>query len=203
VSSPAGDDSTTGSAGTGGGDWRGLAVEELKQLDEAVYAAIADTPTPTLDEPLRQLSNAANYSRLWFGVAGGLALVGGKTGRKAAATGLVCIAATSLIVNQGLKRLAPRSRPNRGGEDVPEERRVRMPDSTSFPSGHSASAFAFATGVAAFIPVLSTPLNFLAAGVAYSRVHTGVHYPGDVIIGSLVGASIGRVVSAIAVSKLD
>jgi PAP2 superfamily len=39
-------------------------------------------------------------------------------------------------------------------------------------------------------------LRTLASAVAYSRVHTGVHYPTDVIIGSLIGASIGDVVSA-------
>ena len=71
-----------------------------------------------------------------------------------------------------------------------------MPSSTSFPSGHSASAFAFAIAVGAFLPGLGVPLRFLAAGVAYSRVHTGVHYPGDAVVGSLVGASIGGLVAS-------
>jgi undecaprenyl-diphosphatase len=42
------------------------------------------------------------------------------------------------------------------------------------------------------MPVLGAPLRALAAAVAYSRVHTGVHYPGDVIVGSVVGATIGE-----------
>ena len=67
-----------------------------------------------------------------------------------------------------------------------------MPRSLSFPSGHSASAFAFATAVGQLIPLAAPPLRFVAAMVAYSRVHTGVHYPGDVIVGSLVGALAGR-----------
>jgi undecaprenyl-diphosphatase len=66
-----------------------------------------------------------------------------------------------------------------------------MPTSTSFPSGHSASAFAFASAVGREIPAISVPLRGLAGAVAYSRVHTGVHYPTDVIIGSIIGASIG------------
>lgn len=174
------------------------AIGEFIHLDQAVYSAIADTPTPTLDEPFQKLSNAANYSKLWLGTAGLIAVAGGRRGRRAAAVGLASIGITSLIVNQGLKRIAPRPRPDREAEDVPEERYVKMPGSTSFPSGHSASAFAFATGVAGFVPVLSTPLNFLAASVAYSRVHTGVHYPGDVVVGSLVGAGVGRIVSSVA-----
>jgi membrane-associated phospholipid phosphatase len=40
--------------------------------------------------------------------------------------------------------------------------------------------------------LVGAPLRGLAAVVAYSRVHTGVHYPGDVIVGSVVGATIGE-----------
>ena len=178
----------------GGAGYAGALVGELGQLDRAVYAAIADTPTPLLDEPMRRLSNAANFSKLWIGIAAGVALGGGRGGRRAAATGLVAIGVTSAVVNQAVKRFADRARPDRTGEDVPEERYVHMPESTSFPSGHSASAFAFANAVGAQIPLLSGPLHFLAGAVAYSRVHTGVHYPGDVIIGSLIGSVMGDLV---------
>ncbi len=67
-----------------------------------------------------------------------------------------------------------------------------MPASSSFPSGHSAAAFAFATGVASVLPVAAMPLRGLAALVAYSRVHTGVHYPGDVIVGALLGTALAQ-----------
>jgi membrane-associated phospholipid phosphatase len=70
---------------------------------------------------------------------------------------------------------------------VPTGRMVKMPDSTSFPSGHSASAFAFATAVGDELPLAWLPLHAVAAAVTYSRVHTGVHYPGDVLVGSLMG----------------
>jgi undecaprenyl-diphosphatase len=72
-----------------------------------------------------------------------------------------------------------------------------MPRSTSFPSGHAASAFAFATGVGSDMPALSLPLHAAAAVVAYSRVHTGVHYPGDVVVGSVTGAALGQVAVAL------
>ena len=67
-----------------------------------------------------------------------------------------------------------------------------MPTSRSFPSGHSAAAFAFATGVADISPAAAIPLRALAAVVAYSRVHTGVHFPGDVIAGALTGVTVGE-----------
>ena len=44
----------------------------------------------------------------------------------------------------------------------------------------------------------SAPLHALAAGVAYSRVHTGVHYPGDVVAGSLIGVVTGAAVGRLA-----
>ena len=65
-----------------------------------------------------------------------------------------------------------------------------MPESTSFPSGHAASGFAFAAGAAYAVPALGFPLNAAAAVVAYSRVHTGVHYPADVVVGAVTGAAL-------------
>ena len=75
---------------------------------------------------------------------------------------------------------------------MPIARHVRMPTSTSFPSGHSATAFAFATGVGRVLPPAAVPLHALAALVAYSRVHTGVHYPGDVVAGALSGTVVAQ-----------
>lgn len=64
-----------------------------------------------------------------------------------------------------------------------------MPRSSSFPSGHAASAFAFVGGAANAQPLLSAPLPGMATLVGYSRVHTGVHYPADVLAGAFVGVS--------------
>jgi membrane-associated phospholipid phosphatase len=167
------------------------ALRELGRLDDAVYLAIAATPTPTLDAPLRRLSNAANYSRLWAGVAAGLAVVGGPRGRRAALEGMTAIGIGSATANLLLKQLTVRRRPERAADAV-SGRQVRMPASSSFPSGHTVSAFAFATAAGTELPALSVPLHLLATAVGYSRVHTGVHYPGDVIVGAIWGSAVGR-----------
>jgi membrane-associated phospholipid phosphatase len=124
-----------------------------------------------------------------------LAICLGSHGRRAARSGVASVAATSAIVNAVLKPLGRRPRPDRVAEEVPLARQVSMPRSTSFPSGHAASAFAFATSVSRVLPREAVALQAFAAIVAYSRVHTGVHYPGDVIAGSLIGAAIAQVTS--------
>jgi membrane-associated phospholipid phosphatase len=172
-------------------------LREASRIDRAVYRAIASTPSPSLDEPMRRLSNAANRSAIWLAIAGGLAVVGGRAGRRAALAGVASIGVASATVNLGIKSLYPRERPDRSGAGVIEDRHVRMPSSSSFPSGHSASGFAFATAVGREIPALALPLRLLAGAVAYSRVHTGVHYPGDTVAGSLVGGATGLVVGDI------
>ena len=173
------------------------ALRELGAVDRAVYEAVARTPTAELDGPVRRLSEAANHSRLWLGIAAVIALLGGRRGRRAALEGLVSIGVTSATVNLGMKPLNQRRRPDRVEADVHQARHIPMPRSTSFPSGHAASAFAFAYAVGRHLPGLAVPIRLLAAAVSYSRVHTGVHYPGDVVVGSIVGAGTGAMVAAV------
>ena len=167
-------------------------LEDAERLDMALYAAIAQTPTPTLDRAMARLSRAADRSRLSMAAAAVLAATGGRRGRRAATMGLVSVAVTSGLVNLGMKPLGRRRRPDRAARQVPVARHVRMPSTTSFPSGHSAAAFAFATGVGDVLPPAAIPLRGLAAVVAYSRVHTGVHFPGDVVAGALIGTTLAQ-----------
>jgi len=170
-------------------------MHRLGELDRTVYVAVARLSTPALDVPLSRLSHFANHSKPWFLVAGALAAAGGPTGRRAALTGVAAIGAASLLVNQPMKLAGNRTRPDRVGHEVPESRWVRMPTSTSFPSGHSASALAFAVAVGDVVPALRWPLRLAGGTVAFSRVYTGVHYPGDVLVGAATGAVLGRLVS--------
>ena len=183
-----------------GGPARQRLAEVLHQLgaiDRAVYAAIATVPAPALDKAMRRLSSAANHSKLWLAIAATLALTG-PAGRRAASRGVLAIGVTSAAVNLGVKSLSRRRRPDRTRAGVPGPRHVPMPSSSSFPSGHSAAAFAFAAAISRDCPWLAIAIQFLAGGVAYSRVHTGVHYPGDTLVGALIGACAGQAVSSLA-----
>jgi membrane-associated phospholipid phosphatase len=165
-------------------------LREAKRIDLALYAAIAATPTPVLDRGMSTVSRAADHSRLWLSAAAILAISRGPSGRRAAGAGLASVAATSALVNAVLKPIGGRRRPD--PEQVPLARQIRMPRSTSFPSGHAASAFAFATSIGRVLPREAMALQAFAAVVAYSRVHTGVHYPADVVTGSLVGVAVAQ-----------
>ena len=177
-----------GAPGPGLARW----LEDAERIDVALYAAIAQTPTPTLDRAMARLSRAADYSRLSLVSAAVLAATGGRGGSRAATMGLASVGVAATVVNLGLKPLGHRRRPDRAVQQVPVARHVRMPSSTSFPSGHAATAFAFATGVGHVLPPVAIPLRALAAIIAYSRVHTGVHYPGDVVAGALTGTALAQ-----------
>ena len=56
---------------------------------------------------------------------------------------------------------------------------------------------AFATGAGRVSSVASLPLHTLAALVGYSRVHAGVHYPSDVIVGALTGVTIADLTASL------
>ncbi|MFD8207340.1 phosphatase PAP2 family protein [Streptomyces sp. NPDC059695] len=172
-------------------------LRDIRAVDGAVYGAVAATPTPTLDTAFRRLSAAADHSKISFTVAAALALVPGRP-RRAALAGVGAIAVASASANLLGKRLVHRRRPDREAARVVVGRHVPMPASASFPSGHTASAVAFATAVGSVLPHATLPLATLAWTVGYSRVHTGVHYPGDVAAGALLGiASAGVSLAAL------
>jgi undecaprenyl-diphosphatase len=151
---------------------------------------------PALDRSLVAITRAANYTRLWLAIAGGLALCGGPRGRRAATQSVIALAIAAAVANGPAKLLVRRRRPFHRSQPA----LIHMPRSTSFPSGHSAAAFAFATAASAELPPLAPVFLALAAAVAYSRVHTGVHYPSDVVAGVAIGIGAGAVARGLAAS---
>ncbi|OEU92210.1 phosphoesterase [Streptomyces abyssalis] len=160
--------------------------------------ATRDWPGP--ERVLPRLSRSANHGRLWFAVAGAIALSNTPRARRSAARGLASLAVASATVNTLGKRSVRRDRPLLDG--VPLIRQLhRQPVTTSFPSGHAASAAAFVTGVALESPRWGAAVAPLAAAVAFSRVFTGVHYPSDVLVGAALGVGSAFAVRGIAPTR--
>lgn len=134
------------------------------------------------------LSRAGEFSLVWHAVIW-LRAIGSATRAGEALVFSLLLGAESLVVNQGLKRLFKRSRPNANGD---ARFSVRTPVTSSFPSGHSSSAFFSATMLATLVPGTWMVLIFiLAAGVALSRVMVRLHHFSDILGGALVGAALG------------
>lgn len=125
---------------------------------------------------------------LWYGLMAALAIVGGARGRATAlqmiGTGLI-----GWLMYRTLKRRTRRSRPFRVIPGVI----ARAPplDEYSFPSGHTLQAISLGIVAAHGFPVLALPLMLFALLVATSRVVLGLHYPSDVLAGTIIGALLG------------
>jgi diacylglycerol kinase family enzyme/membrane-associated phospholipid phosphatase len=163
-------------------------VHSPRLWDARLHAFVGRLPTTPADRWLRRLSHAADHGKLWLGIALLLSTRKGRL-RRGAIRGAGSLAFSSALVNVVLKRLFGRVRPDL--ENLQSHRRLRRePGSLSFPSGHSSSAAAFVTGLAMESPLAGAALAPAALGVGYSRVHVGVHYPGDVVAGLAVGGAV-------------
>ncbi len=160
----------------------------FRRADQDAFTRISHRRSPALDAVMPELSMAANHSLLWFATAAVLGAFGGRRGRRAALRGVLGIAGASAVSSGILKRLLPRRRPSL--DAFPFIGLRRRPVSSSMPSGHAASAAAFATAAAIEMPELAVPLGAIAGAVAYSRIYNGVHFPGDVVLGGAIGVGV-------------
>ncbi|MFC1420235.1 phosphatase PAP2 family protein [Streptacidiphilus cavernicola] len=161
----------------------------LQSFDLRLFERVAAAHPRGLDPVLPRLGRSANYGGLWVAGALALGLSRNRGARRAAMRGVGSLALASTAANVVAKQLIGRRRPVT--TTVPMARRLlRPPVTTSFPSGHAASAAAFATAVTLESPRLGAVAVPLAAAVAASRVYTGAHYPGDVLAGAALGAGV-------------
>lgn len=159
----------------------------VRRMDAAAGRRInARHAHPAVDRGYVRLSHAANRGVLWFSIAAVL-LVFWRP--RAALRGVGSLTLASILANLVGKKLFGGDRPLL--KDIPIGRQLnKSPTSGSFPSGHSASAAAFATGVALESPRVGLAVAPFAVGVAYSRLHTGAHWLSDVIGGAALGAGV-------------
>src|ERR671917_842374 len=174
------------------------------ELNRSLFRLVNDVWTsPTLDPYMLFLGSINDYGVVWLVLLGVLAAFGGKTGRWAALAGLVTLVA-GLTLSEVLKSIVMQPRPFVSLPDV--RLLVDPPSSYSFPSVNATYAFAASSGASLTargllgrLPVWGWGFLALAVAVSYSRVYVGVHYPGDVLGGAIIGTSIGWLVASVGV----
>lgn len=159
-------------------------------FDDRVDRAVEPLRTPTLDPLMYALSSAADHSLVWHAIG---AVQSARAGSLAPMTRLSKILGIeSAITNGPVKALFRRDRPER--DDVPGEALpygLRVPITSSFPSGHATAAFCAAAvlsqhgGAKFWYP--------LAAVVASTRVYVRMHHASDVLAGAAFGVALGQV----------
>ncbi|MEU0333911.1 phosphatase PAP2 family protein [Streptomyces sp. NPDC006193] len=160
-------------------------MAELQKADRVLIRKAASRIPPGVGKALSVVEEAAESTKLWCGAAVVMAAVGGWRGRTAAGAGLASMALAQLVSNGLCKQLADRDRPPK--EWIPHDEVHDRPDSSSFPSGHTAAAAAFTAAVAPTWPVAGALCAVPAAAVALERVQSGAHYPSDVVTGAAIG----------------
>jgi undecaprenyl-diphosphatase len=186
-----GDDAELAIVETGGGAAvavvRGGRLQRILSFDEALLLSMRRFHTPWRTSVAQALT-AAGDARTWTVAGIGLLATFTRTGVH---LGLRLGAAATLatLFSQALKRGLTRARPDASIAGF--EALATNPDRFSFPSGHTAAAFAVAVAFAGE-PFGAGPLAcLLATGIALSRVYLGAHYPLDVVAGGVLGLFAG------------
>ncbi|MDR2502186.1 MAG: phosphatase PAP2 family protein [Oscillospiraceae bacterium] len=160
----------------------------LRALDERLFSALTARRAPFFSALMVTVSRIGDSGAIWLAAAAAMLLF--RRTRKAGAVTLLALGLCTLVNTVIIKNIVMRPRPYEVLANITTL--VPLPADSSFPSGHTAAAFACALaiyhsrgakyGVAAL---------FFAALTALSRVYVGVHYPSDVLSGALVGFLCG------------
>ncbi|MER5699791.1 phosphatase PAP2 family protein [Streptomyces mirabilis] len=153
----------------------------LRAADRRLTKQVASWDPRRVGKPLSAVEETAESTKLWCGAAVLMACLGGGRGRRAAAAGLTALSLAQLTSNAVCKQLADRPLPPK--EWIPHNEVDNRPDSSSFPSGHTAAAVAFTAAITPAWPLAGAACAIPAAMVAVERVH----YPSDVAAGAAIG----------------
>ncbi|MFD7628344.1 phosphatase PAP2 family protein [Streptomyces sp. NPDC059851] len=164
----------------------------LRHGDHRLTKRIAVWDSAWARRLLPRVEEAAEHTKVWWAAAAVMAAWGGWRGRKAAAAGVAGMAVAELLSNGVGKQLVERRRPPK--EWIPHHGDEDRPDSSSFPSGHTAAAVAFTGAVAPTWPLAGAACAVPTVLVAIERIHSGAHYPSDVVAGAAIGVAAAALV---------
>lgn len=165
---------------------------QIERFDHAAMRAISRRRHPVLTAMLRTLT-WTGHGYAWAIAVVTLALVirydAARFPRGESILHSTLAAGIAWILVKAIKALVRRRRPFQVLGDY--ARLTPAPNDDSFPSGHSASAFAFLTALTPLGPEVVVPVAIWAVVISYSRYYLGVHFPSDIVAGVLIGVLSG------------
>jgi undecaprenyl-diphosphatase len=162
------------------------AWRRVLSLDERLLLSVRRRESGWVTRLMRALTGLGDPAS-WILMGLALASCGGDGPRYSGLLGAA--AGFALVLTQPLKRICCRKRPDCGIGGFAAL--ADNPDVFSFPSGHTAVAFAVAAAFAGQAGPLAGIALVLAGGIALSRVYLGAHYPLDVVAGAVLGITAG------------
>ena len=158
-------------------------------LDRRIFVALRTRCHPrAMELAVSVFTAAGNWGAFWIALALIFWIDGSVHGRPMIiATPLVVY--STLVINYAIKLALKRERPVT--DDPALQPLVGVPSSTSFPSSHAAMSFSAATIMTYIRPSWWPIFYTLAFLMSWSRVYVGVHYPSDVLAGTVVGLFMG------------
>jgi undecaprenyl-diphosphatase len=151
-------------------------------IDHAVRMWVVTHRVAAFDTFFWLLSVVGRGGMIWLAIATGVAVARRRV--QLFTLALLAILLASTVTDQMIKPAVDRTRPF---DVLPGNVIGGRPHDGSFPSGHSANAFAGAAVLSRIVPSAAAAWWTLAAAIAFSRVYLGVHFPLDVVAGAAVG----------------
>ena len=169
-------------------------ARRIRDLDRALFRTVFGLKWASLTAVMRAFTLVGTAGALWGFLAAVAFLL---TGLKPSYLLIPWTAiAASWTVAEGAKYLFNRARPFIWDTEIAPL--TKTPSSSSFPSGHSATAAAGALTLSVLYPPFAPALVLAGFLVVLSRVYLGVHFPFDVLAGVTIGTATSGVVLAIA-----
>jgi undecaprenyl-diphosphatase len=168
-------------------------LQWLADLDTSLFLLVNGVAgSPVLDRVMVFVTTQDHWTPVLAGLWIALIAWGGKRGRMAAAMLAVAVALSDQLSSAVLKPLVERVRPCNALPENAVHLLVGRSRAFSFPSSHAANSAAAAAVLAWRWPRWAPLACAVAALVAISRVYVGLHYPGDVLGGAVLGVMCGR-----------
>jgi len=169
-------------------------IDKIVEIDKQIMVFLNKTISNPIFDFIMPIITNQNFL-VFFGLIliGYLAYFGGKRGRITIVLLLIAASFSDAICFQIIKPWVGRIRPSHEFYEY-INLLVSKGGKYSFPSNHAANSFVFATVLSYFYDKNRISLYILASTIAFSRVYVGVHYPLDIIFGSIIGYIISWII---------